>query len=128
MDQVDPAPVAVLCSATLYIDDQQPLPQIITNTARQVSGHRLNAEMQSHKTTSQHSMGFQRRLAAAGLLSNIQGRIDHSAAVAWMPSTNIPPGPCCLLSCALQGGGMYIAKLLDNMTHAAHVTVRNKAV
>lgn len=28
----------------------------------------------------------------------------------------------------VQGGGMYIAKLLDNMTHAAHVTVRNKAV
>jgi hypothetical protein len=28
----------------------------------------------------------------------------------------------------LQGGGLYLLSLLNNMTHAAAVTVRNKAV
>lgn len=28
----------------------------------------------------------------------------------------------------LQAGGVYITRLLDNMTHAAQITVRNKAV
>jgi hypothetical protein len=33
---------------------------------------------------------------------------------------------CC--ACHLQGGGLYLLNMLDNMTHASTITVRNKAV